>query len=350
MADVLNQADIDALLQSVQTEEISQPAPSPPATPSFASQGGPTDDFPALEPYNIAVEAHTYDFKRPERVSKDQIRSLGSIHEVFARNAGATLSNMLRTIIDVKVVEVEQLTYSEFIHSLPNPTCFMVLKAPPLEGEMCMELSPLIVYPLMDRMLGGNSSELYIPQRPLTSIEWRLMERIAERLLEHLSEVWHNLVDAHFEISHTESNPQLIHIVAPTEVVVFVTFEIKFGQFAGTMSLSIPFNTIEAVMGHLGSQAWFYKPKPANEVQLKRLNRSLTRGEIALTAFLGRTTIKLSELRTLRSGDLLPIDKRANASLVVQVGGRNKFTALPGQLRGRKAIRLIGAADPDDPL
>lgn len=337
MAEVLDQSDIDALLRSVPDNE---PAPSAPQIePVVASSA-----------YNTEVDAQTYDFKRPERVSKDQIRALASIHEVFARNSGATLSNMLRTIIEVKVVEVEQLTYSEFIHSLPNPTCFMVLKAPPLEGEMCLEISPLIVYPIMDRLLGGNNAELFIPQRALTSIEWRLIERIVERLLEHLSEVWHNLVEARFEISHTESNPQLVHIVAPTEVVVFIIFEIRFGQCAGTMSLSIPFNTIEAVMSHLGSQAWFYKPKAASARQQQRLTRNLTRGTVPLTAFLGQTTIRLSELRNLRPGDLLPLDKRGDERLILQVGGKNKFTSLPGQLHGRRAVRLIGTAEADDPL
>ena len=246
------------------------------------------------------IETHIYDFKRPERVSKDQIRAISSIHEVFARNFGATLSGMLRTIIDARVVGVEQLTYNEFIHSLPNPTCFMILQAPPLEGQMCLELSPLIVYPFVDRLLGGDNSNMYIPQRPLTSIEWRLINRIVDRALTHLSEVWRNLVEARFETVETESNPQLVHIVAPTEVVVFITFEIKLGQTAGTMSLCIPFNTIESVLSHLTSQSWFYKPKPPTDAQQERLLRNLVKSPVDLTAYLGRTTIRLSELRNLR--------------------------------------------------
>ena len=91
----------------------------------------------------------------------------------------------------------------------------MVLEAPPLEGQMCLEISPLIVYPFIDRMLGGDNSNLFIPQRPLTSIEWRLISRIVDRAVDHLSEVWHNLVDVQFRLANTESNPQLVHIVAP---------------------------------------------------------------------------------------------------------------------------------------
>jgi len=334
MSEVLDQSEIDALLSSVGEEE------------AYGGSAGLT----AGVGERPTVNAQSYDFKRPERVSKDQIRALASIHEVFARNFGATLSGMLRTIIEARVVGVEQLTYNEFTHSLPNPTCLTILRAPPLEGQMCLELSPLIVYPLMDRMLGGSSTQLVVPQRPLTSIEWRLIQRVVNRALDHLSEVWRNLVDAHFELADTESNPQLVHIVAPTEVVVLVTFEIRLGEIVGTMSLCVPFNTIEQVLTHLTTQSWFYKPKPATELQQRRLLRNLTRTVVPLTVYLGRTSIRLSALRGLRPGDLIQLDKRIGQDLVLQVGGRNKFAGQPGQYRGQRALRVTRRAEIDEPL
>ncbi len=344
MAEVLDQNEIDALLNAVQADEA-EPAPAP-----NGSGGAATPVVAPRQTLFTDIEAHIYDFKRPERVSKDQIRVISSIHEVFARNFGATLSGMLRTIIDVRVVGVEQLTYNEFIHSLPNPTCFMVLQAPPLEGQMCLEISPLIVYPFVDRLLGGDNSNLYIPQRPLTSIEWRLMDRIVGRALEQLSDVWRNLIETRFEVVEHESNPQLVHIVAPTEVVVFITFEIKLGRTAGTMSLCIPFNTIESVLTHMTSQSWFYKPKPATEKQQKRLLRNLVKSPVNLTAYLGQTRVRLSDLRNLQVGDLLPLDKRAGAELILQIAGRNKFAGRPGQVRGQKALRITRRADIDELL
>lgn len=341
MSEVLDQTEIDALLASVASEEDATPG-APGAAVALAGEG---------TSLRIEQDVSTYDFKRPERVSKDQIRALGSIHDGFARNFGATLSSFLRTIIDVRVVGVEQLTYSEFIHSLPNPTCFVILQAPPLEGQMCLELSPLIVYPIVDRLLGGSNAEMFIPQRPLTSIEWRLINRLVERALEHLSEVWRNLVDAHFEVVEVESNPQLVHIVAPTEVVVFITFEIKMGQCAGTMSMCIPFNTIESVLSKLTTQSWFgYRAKGATEAQKGRLLRNLTRGGVSLTAYLGEAKIKLSELRDLRPGDLIQLQKRVDRDLIVQIEGRNKFAGSVGQFRGRRAISLCRHAEIDEPL
>jgi len=342
MSEVLDQAEIDALLNTVSETPV-------PETNASAPKSGGENQAPASVAA-LRVEAHTYDFKRPERVSKDQIRAISSIHEVFARNFGATLSGMLRTIIDVRVVGVEQLTYNEFIHSLPNPTCFMILEAPPLEGQMCLELSPLIVYPFVDRLLGGDNSNLFIPQRPLTSIEWLLVNRIVERALGQLSEVWRNLVDAHFKSVENESNPQLVHIVAPTEVVVFITFEIKLGQTAGTMSLCIPFNTIESVLSHLTSQSWFYKPKPATDNQRKRLLRNIVKSPVNITTYLGRSTLRLSDMRNLSPGDIIPVEKRVGEDLIIKIADRNKFAGQIGQFRGRRALQITRRAAIDELL
>ncbi len=342
MSEVLDQNEIDALLSAV------APSSPPAGAETEAARAGAARSGPAFVP---TTPAAIYDFKRPERVSKDHIRALASIHDGFARNFGATLSGFLRTIIDVRVVGVEQLTYSEFVQSLPNPTCLVIVQAPPLEGQMCLELSPLIVYPIIDRLLGGSNNELFIPQRPLTAIEWRLILRPVERALEHLSEVWRNLVEARFEIVETESNPQFVHIVAPSEVVVFITFEIKMGGCAGTMSMCVPFNTIETVLSKLTTQSWFgYRPKEASDGQRRRLMRSLTQSTVNLTAFLGHTRIRLSDLRSLKAGDLLRVEKETTQDLILQIQGRTKFAGRPGQHRGRRAICLTRAAQIDEPL
>jgi len=186
MADVLDQAEVDALLSAVT---------------AGANESGEAEVFARAR--TTQQEVRTYDFKRPERVSKDQMRSLEAIHEGFARNFGASLSAFLRTIVEARVATIEQLTYSEFIHSLPNPTCFNLLTCTPLEGQICLEISPLIIYPIIDRLLGGSNAELFIPQRALTLIEWRLVERITNRAVSTLSEVWSGLAEVRFELTET---------------------------------------------------------------------------------------------------------------------------------------------------
>lgn len=346
MSEVLDQNEIDALLASI------TPPPAAPAAaqPEPRASGGSLalDDG---DDERFDVDVTGYDFKRPKRVSKDQIRALGGIHDDFARSFGASLSGFLRTIVDVHVVAVEQVMYSEFIQSLPNPTCFVILQANPLEGQMFLEFSPLIVYPIIDRLLGGSGSDALIPQRPLTSIEWRLMGRLIDRAVEHLGDAWRNLTDAKFEVMETESNPHLVNIVAPTEVVIFITYELKMGSAAATMSMCIPFNAIESVLGKLAQQSWLgYRPKAASEQQQRCLLRNLRRSSVGVTAYLGHARIRLSDLRSLRVGDLIVLDKPVEKPLVLQIEGRNKFAGTAGVFRGRKALRLTRAAQIDEPI
>jgi flagellar motor switch protein FliM len=334
VADVLDQSEVDALLNAVGAGDLKDGD----VDLSGRAKGAP-------------VEVRTYDFKRPERVSKDQMRALEAIHEGVARNFGAALSSFLRTIIEVRVATAEQLTYSEFIHSLPNPTCFNLLTAAPLEGQMCLEISPLIIYPIIDRLLGGSNAEMFIPQRPLTSIEWRLVGQITNRALATLTEVWSGLIEVDFRVAETESNPHLVQIVAPNEVVVVVGFEIKMGQRAGTMSLCIPFNVIEPVIGKLATQSWLaYQRKATSEDQIARMVTQLRTAAVNLRAYLGQTTIRLNELMHLSPGDVIKLDKPAHTEVLVQVEGKNKFAGKIGLFKGQRAIRITRNADPNERL
>ena len=295
------------------------------------------------------VEVKNYDFKRPERVSKDQMRALEALHEGFSRNFGAALSGYLRTIVEVSVANIEQLTFSEFIHALPNPTCFNLLSAKPLDGQLCLEISPLIIYPIIDRLLGGSNADLFIPQRPLTQIEWRLVKRMTDRALATLSEGWGNVTPVHFELTETESNPQLVQIVPPNEVVVVIGFEIKMGNRAGTMSLCIPFNVIEPVMSKLSQQNWFsYTKKNVSDDHLKALQRNLSGAPLVVKVLLGHTSIKVDELLSLSPGDIIQLDKPASGEMIVQIEGKNKFTGLIGQYKGKRAVRVKRAVKATD--
>lgn len=303
-----------------------------PASQSFGPRTSPQADV------------QLYDFKRPERVSKDQMRALEALHEGFGRNFGAALSGYLRTIIEVSVAHIEQLTYSEFIHSLPNPTCFNLLKSEQLDGQLCLEISPLIIYPIIDRLLGGSNADLFIPQRPLTQIEQRLVQRITDRATHHLSEAWTNLTPLTFTVHDFESNPQLVQIVPPNETVVVIGFELKMGDRAGTMSLCIPYNVIEPIMGVLAAQNWFsYQRKGGQEDHLRRLTRNVSGASVEVRALLARTTIKMNDLLGLQVGDVITTDKLCARDVLIQVEEKNKFFAHVGQLRGNKAIRITRA-------
>lgn len=331
MADVLDQSEVDALLAAVDTGQVSPSAESRGISSQQVYGSGGT----------AQVDVQIYDFKRPERVSKDQMRAMEALHEGFGRNLGAALSGYLRTIIEVSVAHIEQLTYSEFIHSLPNPTCFNLLKADQLDGQLCLEISPLIIYPIIDRLLGGSNADLFIPQRPLTQIEQRLVQRITDRATHHLSEAWSNLTPVTFKVEDFESNPQLVQIVPPNETVVVVGFELKMGNRAGTMSLCIPYNVIEPIMGVLAAQNWFsYQKKTGQDDHFKKLTRNVGNARVEMRAFLAQTTITMNDLLALQVGDVITTDKPTERDIIITIEGKNKFFGAFGEFRGDKAIRI----------
>lgn len=336
MGDVLEQNEVDALLAAVDPGEIKEERRD---APIFSRKRRDASD----------TEIKGYDFKRPERVSKDQMRALQTLHESFARNFGASLSGFLRTIVEVKVATCEQMTYSEFTSGLPNPTSFNLVTADGLEGQMCLEMSPLIIYPIIDRLLGGTTQDLFIPQRPMTLIETRLISNVIKRGLAALSEAWAGIKALDFKVSATESNPQLVQIVPPNEVVVVIGFELKMNNRAGTMNLCIPFNVIEPVMEALSSQSWFASTKNQRSKDMEgHISRTLSRAPLGVTGILAETTITLKELLDLSVGDIIVTEKATVSPVVVCVEGERKFLAHIGQYKGSRALRVVRHAGPED--
>lgn len=336
MAEVLDQSQVDALLAAVDSGEVAEET----TTNLIFSRTRRPDD---------PVEIRVYDFKRPERVSKDQMMALQTLHEAFARNFGASLSGFLRTIVEVKVATCEQMTYAEFIAGLANPTSFNLIAADKLEGTMCLEISPLIIYPIIDRLLGGSSQDLFIPQRPMTLIEARLISNVTSRGLMALSEAWSSVRALTFTVSATESNPQLVQIVPPNEVVVVVGFELKLANRAGTMNLCIPYNVIEPVMDELSEQSWFNSAKTLRSTEhARQIGTALHRAGLDVSGTLARTTITLADLLGMSVGDVIVTEKPASQPAVLCVEGEPKFLAQVGRHRDKIALKVLRPVTPAD--
>ncbi len=339
MPDLLDQNEVDALLNAV--GDHSMPASDIESSEHVFTHHDRRQDEP--------IEVRPYDFKRPERVSKDQMRAMETLHESFSRNFAASLSGFLRTIVEIKVAHIEQLTYAEFVQGLPNPTCFNLLSCPPLEGQMCLEISPLIIYPIVDRLLGGSNADLFIPQRPLTMIEQRLVSKITDRAMTALTESWQQVAPVEFDCTDTESNPQFAQIVPPNEVVVVIGFELKMGGRAGTMSLCIPFNVIEPVMEKLVSQSWQAYRRSRHSQDLRHhLADKLDRASVLTSAVLAETTITVDDLQHMARGDLIVTDKPAHEPAVLAVEGRKKFLAQLGQHKGKRALHILRTVEKHD--
>ena len=333
--DVLSQAEVETLLGAMAVG--GQEAAAAAATPRGRGQPG------GFTPIREHGKVTPYDFKRPERVGKEQMRALQTLHEGFGRNFGAALSALLRSIVEVKLTSVDQLTYSEFVFSLENPTCFNLLKAEPLEGNLILDINPSILYPIIDRLLGGGREGGPLARRPLTEIELRLVSRITGLFLEELRHAWENVIELELEVAQVESNPQLVQIVPPNEVVVLISFELAIGELRGMMNLCIPYNSIERIGGKLSVNSWSaYGRRQSTPESIEQISNSLRSSLVELKVRLAQTRIGTGELIGLRVGDIITTEKDVHSPLVVSIEGLPKFHARPGAYKGHKAIRIDG--------
>jgi len=325
--DVLSQDEVEHLLGSLDSEL------------------GTSEDA-ARAPLRPREKITVYDFKRPERVGKEQMRALQTMHEGFGRNFGAGLSAMLRTIVEVKLTSVDQLTYSEFVFSLENPTCFNLINASPLEGQLILDINPSILFPIIDRLLGGSTTGSTPTRRPLTEIELRLVSRITSLFLDEMHRAWENVLELDLEVDRVESNPQLVQIIPANEVVVLISFELTVGETRGMVNLCIPFNSIERISNKLSSNSWIsYSKRPPTAESIQQMTDHISDAPVSMIVELAETTITTADLVSLRVGDIIATEKDVHQPLVASIEGRTKFHAKPGQYKGRKAIEILAPVE-----
>lgn len=330
---ILSESEVESLLENLAPAVESAPAARP-------------RERQAPKP---KLRVIPYDFKRPERVGKEQMRALQSLHEGFGRNLGSSLSALLRTVVEVKLTSVDQLTFAEFVFGLEVPTCFIVLDAEPLKGNFILDINPAILYPMLDRMLGGGKEEPVVLRRPMTEIERRLSQRITNLFLEHLQQSWSNVIELELNVVRLESNPQLVSIVPPNEVVVLIGFEVAMQGLRGLINLCIPYNSIERFSSVLVANSWSgYGRGIVNNETQAHLTMAIEQSEAELVVTLATSRITTAELLALRVGDVITTSHDVKAPLTVNVGPQTRFLGSPGAIKGKKAIQIQEVLPPID--
>ncbi|HEY9722501.1 MAG TPA: flagellar motor switch protein FliM [Oscillatoriaceae cyanobacterium] len=326
MAEILSQSEIDALLSALSTGEL-------------------TAEKIKDEEAQQKKVVRAYDFKRQNKFSKEHIRTLSMIHENFSRILSTLLSAHLRMVVQIEVASVEQLTYDEFIRSVPSPTIINIFSIAPLLGNCIFEINLDIASAIIDRMLGGPGRVSRL-RRDLTEIERALVGTIIARTLDSFREAWQNVVKFTPRQESMETNPRFIQIVPPTDVVVLITFEAKFGDSAGPLSICIPYVVLEPVINKISSQMMFSLAKQEQSPQAARdLRSKVEQAKVPLQVLLGTTEVTIGDLIRLGTGDVVPLATYAEEELQVMVGDRLKFKGRPGTIRNKMALQITDVID-----
>lgn len=282
-----------------------------------------------------------YDFRRPDKFVKEQLRTITKIHENFSRTVTTSLSAMLRSMVSVQVISVDQITYEEYIRSVPNPSVISVFDVGgDLKGNAVFEINPSLSLAMIDRLFGGLGKSLS-KSRSLTPIEETVMKKIIARLLNDLTEAWQQFVSIEPKIELMESNPQFTQIALPNAMVLLVTFEVRINETEGTSNLCFPHIVLEPILEKLNVQ-YLYSGinKIQNDGNTKKIEDSLKRAKIPLVVELGRSLITVRDFLQLNVDDVIMLDRTTTDLLDVHAGGRMKFKGHPGLVDNKLSVAI----------
>jgi len=266
-----------------------------------------------------------FDFRRPDRVPKSQVRAIHQLHDSFVRTLASSLSTYLHTYLTVNLVSVEQLSYAEFLDGLPAPTCIVSLGLRPYDGSGVLELNPSLVFPIVEMLLGGTGKSSVTIQRDLTEIEQRLLDSLFRIILKDLHEAWRAVAQIDFAVESMETEPQLLHVLAPNEAVVSIGVEVRIGETVGMMNIAIPSIVIK-MMRHKFDQQWSVRKTQPSENEQGRLLRVLRQAPMTMEARMEGPTLTVRDLLSLREGHLLTFDYQVDKPVELLVNGTRKFT------------------------
>lgn len=326
MPEILSQEEINALLSALTGESVG--------------------DGAAPEPVPIESRAiKPYDFRRPDKFSKIQLRTLQFMHETFARHASTALSAFLRAPIKLSLTLVEQLTFDQFISSLPVPTVVGIIDMAPLDGKAVLEINPAVVFPMVDRLLGGRGKVDNVSEkaRDLSDVESVLVRRIIARLLEAFANTWQSIAPFEVKLDVLESNPQFVQVMSPGDTVVAIAFDISFGDATGTMSLCLSYITLQPILPKLSAQQWFTeRRKTLSDQKRDILKRKLDSVRLPVSAQIGYATLTVDEILNLQPGDVIMLDHKASDDIEIHVASRARFCGKPGAIGKRLAVKITG--------
>lgn len=279
-----------------------------------------------------------YNFRRPDRLSKEQVRALYLLHDLFSHSLSSSLPIFLRTISEVTLISVEQQAYVEYLYGLPDPTAIFTLTMHPLQGVSVLELNPSLAFPVIDRLLGGKGAPLQDP-RACTEIEQKILESFLKVVIDDLREAWKPMVELEMQIVGRETRPQLLQIVAPNEVVLAIVFHVQVGDARGMMSLCIPALILEPIIQKF-NQSFYSRSREVPPSQTHSLLDVLSTVPFPVAAELHGTTAAMEDLMSLAPGDVLRLDHPVDRPVELSVGGLVKFHGELAAHNGRTAARV----------
>ena len=289
----------------------------------------------------------TYDFRRPDKFSKEQWHTLQSMHETFARLVGAAFSSRMRTLVTVRLSSIDQGLCDEWQSQVPSQTVCYVLAMPPLEGNIVLEFNNEVASEVVDRLLGGNGM-LIDRGREIGEIEIALLRSFGASITQSLDEMWGAVMPIQSELKDLGLDAGLIQVAGPNDVVITAFFEVNLGNHLGAMSICVPFTVLEPIAGQLSAQMWHLSgSQPKHGAQSRKVMKALlARASLDIAVQLGTADVPVRAILNMEEGDTLLLDARVDRPLSLTIGGHERFLCRPGVMGNRVGVRVTDVLEP----
>ncbi|MDQ1327944.1 MAG: Flagellar motor switch protein FliM [Candidatus Poribacteria bacterium] len=323
---ILSQDEISVLLNTMSSE------------PSLQSEQASANKILFSRKHKASVEK--YDFTMPSRLSKDHLKMLNTLHNSYARSLGSYFSMSLRTVVEIECVNIEQLSYGEYLSSLFDPTCVGVFSMKPLRGVSMLEIGMPLAFPIIDILLGGSGTpKLY--NRSLTPIEETIITKVIEKALLILQESWERNMDLKIKLEHIENNPQFIQAATSGDSIILILLDVKINNARGMMSLCFPFLTIQHALINLRREEL---PSSVDDELTKTCSNTMQTHirqlHLPISVRYAPSPVTLGELLELKKGDVIILQNAKKDQVEVLITGKMKYNGKPGMVNGKKAVQI----------
>ncbi|MBS4539855.1 flagellar motor switch protein FliM [Clostridium sp. D2Q-11] len=319
MSEVLSQKEIDALLNALNTGEV---------------------DVSEMKEETSEKKVRNYDFRNPQKIAKDQLRTLEIIHENFGRLFQTFLSGYLRAPVKMSVLTVDQYAYSEFSNAIANPAFLSIIDFNPLPGEVIIDISTNIAFTIIDRLLGGKGEKTE-ESRNFTEIEQNLLKNLISKSINLISRAWENVIEINPLLKKIETNPQFAQIVSPNETIALITLSLSIGKVEGMLNFCIPHVVLEPILDKLSTKLWFSSSqRKGNEESVDLIENRLKTAKVLVKAEVGKSILNVKEILELAQGDVIELDNFAGNNARIKIGSNLKFFCEPGSIGNNVAVKI----------
>lgn len=317
---VLSQEEIDKLLKVIESEGTAEPNKS----------------------YQIQKNVKKYDFKRPQKFTKEHMKSLAIIHDNFTKYISSYFVSVFGTQVKVEIISTEQITFHEFIFSMPNPTTIISFEMKPLVGNIYMSLESSLSILLLNSLLGSNDRKnLGIP-REFSDIDKKILTQVSNEILNIIKGSWEDVIKVEPKFINLETNPSTIQSLGPNEPILFVTFKIEIEGNAYFMNICLPYISIEKIGDKLNKDYMVKTSTPEEAESVKKLIRKeLNSVEIELEAVLDKKIINIQDFLSLQNNDIIILNKKCNSPIEIYIEQKLIFNGVLGLVGDNKGIKIL---------